>query len=186
MLGQQIDRMGRAAIGTATISTFTAADTRKTARVAYNQDTSRANWATTYASGIAGQIAIYDALDSGIGAGANGCGNQFAFSASTGYSALAGVLADDYLLIDLQYPTCNQYLAVEANLVKGAGTVTECGGRTPVVDTIQRTYTLLVEGNKNGATLNGIGDGEDTPGQSTLSDDATQGTTNFPYLAAPL
>jgi hypothetical protein len=168
-LGTQIDRMGRAGVNTAVTDPFNQNSTTKgAAQDNYNAASSTAQW-SAFANRFAGNLAILDALDTV-------CGNQLLAgpTASAGrYSTLASVLADDQIYLNTSSGTCTTYLAVEANAVGIANN--DCGGRTPIVDVIDRTYSVLAAG-----ALSGVTDGVDRDA------DATQGTTAFPFLAAPV
>src|SRR6266566_1303987 len=84
--GAQIDRMGRPAINTAANHIFDPDAAGKAAgKEAYNGDTSQGTWSTTYGGEFAKNLAIFDALDMGLGCqngacapvtGFQGCGNQ--------------------------------------------------------------------------------------------------------------
>ena len=86
---------------------------------------------------------------------------------------LANTLADDQLYVNSNGTTCQVYLAVEANAV-GLVTNNDCGGRTPLENVIDVTYSLLAAGSLTGVT-NGI----------TQDGDGTASLTNFPFLANP-
>ena len=68
--------------------------------------------------------------------------------------------------------TCSQYLAVEANAVGIANN--DCGGRTPLEDTIDTTYSVLAAG-----ALSGVADG------IAADADGTASLTAFPFLDRP-
>ncbi|MCA9578350.1 MAG: hypothetical protein R3B40_26855 [Polyangiales bacterium] len=169
-LGDQIDRMGRPAISTATVGTFMPNGTpRSDLKDDYNANDNPSTWGAMYAAGIADMIAIYDGADTV-------CGNQLGYDASNGvasaYDFLAGVLADDRLVIDSGSGTCPEYLGYEAEVL---GVVGEggCGGRTPNHDVIDRSYSVLINGS--------LGDFND----AIAADSATHSVTTFPFLAAP-
>ena len=170
----QIDRMGRAGVNTALTNPFfdpsvtSQEDMHGAIQDEYNGSTSPAAWSGMFAAEIAGNLAVLDGLD-------RVCGNQLlAGNAATPgrYDALAGVLADDQLYVNTASGTCQQYLAVEANAVGIANN--DCGGRTPLEDTIDTTYSLLAAG-----ALSGVTDGidSDTDGKASL--------TAFPFLDKP-
>ncbi|HHH11380.1 MAG TPA: hypothetical protein ENK23_04830 [Sorangium sp.] len=148
-IGVQIDRIGRPAINTAVNDTFTADATRNASENAYNANGDSSTWAAQHTAGIAGALAILDALD-------ETCGNQL-LSCDNGaagcYDGLAGVLADDRLHIKADATACTTYLAVEA---KATGVLdnSDCGGRKPDYDVIERSYSLL-----SGVGLDGVDDG---------------------------
>lgn len=185
-LGQQIDRMGRAAINTALTDPFYLSDPTSDGTMnpmqdahkdAYNADVNQAMWAATWSATFEKSLAIYDAID-GV------CGNQLLASAAGAdagagrYATLAGALADDQLYLDLTRAECGaatNYLAVEARF---AGfNVAGCGGRTPLDDTVDVTYTVA-SGSVDGPT---VSDGVDKD-----ADPATPASlTSFPFLNPP-
>jgi len=168
-LGPQIDRMGRAGVNTAVTDPFNLNSTTKGANQdGYNAASVPAQWGTQYAARFAGNLAILDSLDTV-------CGNQLLAdpAAMAGrYGTLASVLADDQLYVNTNSGACDVYLAVEANAV--GITNDDCGGRTPIVDTIDRTYSVVAAG-----ALAGVTDGVDRDA------DGAHSTTSFPFLLAP-
>lgn len=144
-LGAQIDRMGRPAINTVGSKTFDKAK-RDAALDAYNAQGDMSKWAA-FAPDIAASLAVLDALDKADNANAAmaGCGNQVAAGGKTtkgAYDTLAGVLADDRLWVKLSAKGgCGLYLAVEANFLGVTNDL--CGGRTPVDDVVDESYSLL-------------------------------------------
>jgi hypothetical protein len=189
-LGAEIDRMGRPAVNTALTDPFNLLLTGggdggysvNAAKDAYNAQGNPAMWAT-FAPWIAQNLAILDGLD-GV------CGNQ-AFAAPANpdggippnrYGTLAGVLADDELYVNTTpkmtggAPVCALYLGVEANATSFFPNM-DCGGRTPLENTIDETYQLLAGGLScyvSSCVVNGV----------TVNPDATQASlTAFPYLA---
>ncbi len=168
-LGSQFDRAGRPAISTATVGTFMApgAD-RDNLKTTYSEDDDRSNW-STYAEGMANMMAILDGADTV-------CGNQFGYDDTDGvaaaYDFLAGVLADDRLLVNSGSDVCG-YLGAELDVLD----VTDgfpCGGRLVTEDVVDRSYTVLITG--------GL---DDSLGDAVDADDATHSDTDFPFLAAP-
>lgn len=166
-LGAQIDRMGRAGVNTALVAPFDLNSASKgAAQDSYNSASMSSQWGSSFGARIAANLAIIDSLDTV-------CGNQLLAGPAPvpgRYSTLAGVLADDQIYVNSNSGTCSVYLAVEANAVGIANT--DCGGRTPVVDTIDRTYSVLAIG-----ALNGVSDGV------ARDQDAQHSTTAFPFLA---
>jgi hypothetical protein len=171
--GVQIERMGRAGVNTAVTNPFfresVEAELESHEEIVddYNAEADPAQW-TRFAAEMAGNLAILDGLD-------RNCGNQLLAGSSAvagRYDALAGVLADDRLYLNTASGTCQQYLAVEANAVGIANT--DCGGRTPLEDSIDTTYSLLAAG-----ALDGVTDGV------TDDADSTPSLTAFPYLDDP-
>lgn len=145
-LGAQVDRAGRAAITTALISPFDNTTTKDADRDTYNQ-ASKDDWAQ-FSSKIGASLAAYDGLD-------GSCGNQIlAQLTETGparYATLSNVLTDDRVYLASSQGACSQYLAVElqvTNLLPN----TDCGGRTPLYDTIDTSYTALVNDLSVGVT----------------------------------
>lgn len=168
-LGPQIDRMGRAGVNTALTAPFDLnSSTKGATQDAYNAASNPAQWGSQFGARIAANLAIIDSLD-GV------CGNQLlAGPAPTPgrYATLASVLADDQIYVNTGSGTCDVYLAVEANAVGIANS--DCGGRTPIVDVIDRTYSVLAIG-----ALAGVSD------NVSRDADATHSTRTFPFLAQP-
>jgi len=170
----QIDRMGRAGVNTALTNPFfrESVPTEELAHEAildtYNAASNPKQWVTTFSSEIAQNLAILDSLDTV-------CGNQLLAGPAPvagRYNTLAGILADDQLYVNTNSGTCNQYLAVEANAV--GITNNDCGGRTPLEDTIDTTYSVLAAG-----ALGGVTDGVPVDGDGAAS------LTEFPFLDRP-
>jgi hypothetical protein len=166
-LGPQIDRMGRAGVNTALTAPFEVNTTVKNqVQDAYNA-APVTQW-KSFAPRIASNLAILDGLDTV-------CGNQLLAGPAPApgrYDALAGVLADDQIYVNSASSTCQLYLAVEANAV--GLTNSDCGGRTPLYNTIDETYSLLAAGALSGVT-NGI----------TRDADGGASLTEFPFFAPP-
>ncbi len=139
-LGTQIDRAGRPGVSTALIASFLTGDgiDPNDVKREYNQNDDPATWVADYTAEIASQLGVIDSIDSIQGD--SGCGNQLAYVAANNYTTLAGILADDRLLINTTLDVCNDYLAVESE------SAVDCGGRTPVMDVIDVTYGVLVNG----------------------------------------
>jgi hypothetical protein len=188
-LGAQIDRLGRPAINTALTATFeTDAGVKGAKKDSYNQDNAQAGWNPKYIPEQAGNLAVFDGLDTV-------CGNQFLAQDAGGpgagpntavYGALAGITADDRLWLNTAATSCTTYLAVEANFAATHGLIpaslanSDCGGRSLGFDVIDITYSIVATG--------GIG----TPGAATTVSDGVDkdavktAATAFPYLAAPV
>ena len=168
LIGEQIERMGRAAINTALSSPFASEEERGDAEDAYNAAANPIQWTSMFTDGFAANLAIFDGLD-------RNCGNQLLAGdeAVPGrYDALASVLADDQLYVNTEFGTCQTYLAVEANAL---GIVNDdCGGRTPLYDTIDVSYSVLAAG-----ALSGVGDG------IPLDADSEPSITELPFYAEP-
>ena len=171
----QIDRMGRAAVNTALTNPFfresVASEESQHERILddYNAANDPSQWVARFSSLIASNLAILDGLD-GV------CGNQVLAGPAPvagRYKALADILADDQLYVNTASGTCNQYLAVEANAIGIANT--DCGGRTPLENTIDITYSVVAIGRLTGVT-NGV----------TSDADGTASLTVFPFLDRPV
>jgi hypothetical protein len=171
-LGVQIDRMGRAAINTALLGPFLdkgAGGPRGALQNTYNAASKPDEWVDLFAAEMASNLAVYDSLD-------RTCGNQLlaGMTAEPGrYDALAAVLADDQLYVNTASGTCAQYLGVEANAL--GITNDDCGGRTPLEDTVDTTYSVLAVG-----AVTGVGDGV------PVDADGTASVSEFPFYAPPL
>lgn len=171
----QIDRMGRAGVNTALTNPFyresVASEALQHEIVVddFNAASDPSQWVARFSSLIASNLAILDSLD-------RVCGNQVLAGPAPvpgRYTALANILADDQLYVNTASGTCNQYLAVEANAI---GIVnTDCGGRTPLENTIDITYSVVAVGALTGVT-NGI----------TGDADGTASLTVFPFLDRPV
>ncbi len=169
ILGVQVERMGRAAINTAVTDPFFANEEDHGAvQNAYNASSDPSQWGQ-FAARMAGNLAILDGLDTV-------CGNQLLAGpqpVAGRYDGLAGVLADDRLYVNTASGTCQQYLAVEGNAV--GITNNDCGGRTPLYDTVDVSYSVLAIG-----ALTGVGDG------IASDSDGTASLTQFPFLNDPV
>jgi hypothetical protein len=153
----RIDRIGRPAITAALISAF-APDTQAADRDAYNR--AGLNDASFQAT-MKTSLGILDGLD-------EVCGNQLlAGDGDNRYQALTDVLLDDQLYVNLNEGVCGTYLGLEG------GVAGQCGGRTPLDDVVERSYSVLATGD-----LVGFDD-------TITEDDATHDPAVFPFLAAP-
>ncbi len=166
----QIDRMGRAGVNTALTDPFDIVQgmTPNQVKDAYNALPDPTTWAPRFKGNIAANLAILDSLDTV-------CGNQLLAggTATAGrYDTLASVLADDRLYVRTDRTTCTTYLGVEANAVGIAND--DCGGRTPLYNTIDVTYSALAIGQFSGVTNGFTSDSEGSPSATT-----------FPFLGAP-
>ena len=166
----QIDRMGRAGVNTALTDPFDIVSgmTSNQVKDAYNLLSDPSTWSTHFKGNIATNLAILDSLDTV-------CGNQVLAgpSAVAGrYDTLAGVLVDDRLYVRTDKTTCTTYLGVEANAV--GLTNDDCGGRTPLYNTIDVTYSALAIGEFSGVTNGFTSDSEGNPNATT-----------FPFLGPP-
>ena len=166
----QIDRMGRAGVNTALTDPFDIVSgmTPNQVKDAYNALTDPSTWSPQFKKNISTNLAILDSLDTV-------CGNQLLAgpSAVAGrYDTLAGVLVDDRLYVRTDKTTCTTYLGVEANAV--GLTNDDCGGRTPLYNTIDVTYSALAIGEFSGVTNGFTSDSEGNPNATT-----------FPFLGSP-
>jgi hypothetical protein len=163
------DRMGRAAVNTALTNPFdtVAGSSPNAVKDAYNAVSDPTQWSPMFKANIKSNLAIFDGLD-GV------CGNQFIADASMSrYDTLASVLVDDQLYLNTASGSCSIYLGVEANAVNAIPN-TDCGGRTPLENTIDETYSLLAVGAPSGVTNGILSDADSTPSLSA-----------FPFLGAP-
>jgi hypothetical protein len=163
------DRMGRAAVNTALTNPFdtVAGSSPNAVKDHYNSISDSTMWSTLFKANIQSNLAILDGLDTV-------CGNQLiADLASPRYGALAGVLVDDQLYLNTASGTCEVYLGVEANAVNAIPN-SDCGGRTPLENTIDETYSLLAIGAPTGVTNGILSDADSMPSLSA-----------FPFLGAP-
>ena len=120
MASGQLDRMGRPAVNTALIPSA-----RKDE---YNQADDPTMWVDLFAADIEASLDFVDGLDMTDG-------NALLMDSA----ALAGVLADDRLVIDTSASDCTDgYLAVET------GVADNCGGRTLEQDVMDATLAALV------------------------------------------
>jgi hypothetical protein len=166
----QMDRMGRAGVNTALTDPFDIVSgmTPNQVKDAYNALTDPSTWSAHFKGNISTNLAILDSLDTV-------CGNQLLAgpSAVAGrYDTLAGVLVDDRLYVRTDKTTCATYLGVEANAV--GLTNDDCGGRTPLYNTIDVTYSALAIGQFSGVTNGFTSDSEGNPNATT-----------FPFLGSP-
>lgn len=163
------DRMGRAAVNTALTNPFDTVpgSSPNAVKDAYNAVSDPTQWSPMFKGDIKSNLAILDGLD-GV------CGNQLIADASgTRYDTLAGVLVDDQLYLNTASGDCSIYLGVEANAVNAIPN-SDCGGRTPLENTIDETYSLLAVGAPSGVTNGILSDADSTPSLSA-----------FPFLGAP-
>jgi hypothetical protein len=165
----QVDRMGRAGVNTALTDPFDIeTSTPDQVKGGYNAARDPTQWGTQFKALIAKNLAILDSLDTV-------CGNQLLAGATAvagRYDTLASVLADDRLYVRTDKTTCTTYLGVEANAVGIANN--DCGGRTPLYNTIDVTYSALAIGAFSGVTNGFTSDSEGNPNATT-----------FPFLGTP-
>lgn len=179
-VGAQIDRMGRAAINTALTDPFglVVNTTTDAFKDAYNAESNPAMWQSKFMTAMQTNLAVLDAADTVCGNSVGVMGDGV--DAGNRYAFIAGVLADDELYVNATSGTCGLYLAVEANALGLSAAASDCGGRTPLEDVADESYTLLTAGvaaflsNPHAVT-----DGIDADADHTAS------TTDFPFLQAP-
>ncbi len=179
-LGAQIDRMGRPAVNTALTDPFgtVAGSSTDAVKDAYNAESNPALWASKFKTDIETNLAILDAADTVCGNSVGVMGDGV--DAGNRYDFIAGVLADDELYVNSASGTCGLYLAVEANALGLSAAAGDCGGRTPLEDVIDESYTLLTAGvaaylaNPKAVTDGIDGDADHPPS-----------ATDFPFLGAP-
>jgi len=202
-LGVQIDRLGRPAINTVLNHGFDPTAAAGSAKDAYNQDGSPGGWQQAYTAQFAGNLAVLDTLDTGLvcvtgtcsprvpTTAGDGCGNQVLYNdgvagppTPTSYITLAGLLAADELFLDTRKTTCDlgapghqNYLGVEFNVVTGL--TNSCGGRDPLNDVIDTSFTVLAVGIQGFAT-------DFTPVfKDNVGPHADVHDDTFPFLGAP-
>jgi hypothetical protein len=192
MLGVQLDRLGRPAISTALIAVFGPAGAAQAAQKdAYHRATDPATWATaplqanvTIERELATNLAVFDALDTGLSLLGAGCGNALRYSGppgATSYLGAARLFADDRLYVDTSKATCTTYLALEIELASAGSYVHDtCGGRTLTHDAIDVLYSVVAAGIAGLDPGNGFA-GRIRDGVGPHSDV----TNSFPFLGPP-
>lgn len=165
LLGERVDRMGRALTGNGLIGPLDDAATVNARKEAYNR-AARETW-STFEQDIARTLGLYDSFD-GV------AGNQWRYDAAAApelrYLALAKLLADDRVWIDSRATRCAHYLSVELGHARPGE---DCGGRTPNYNADAVFRSLLIRG-----TTTMVDDG-------LREDDARHSDAVFPFLAAP-
>jgi hypothetical protein len=190
-LGTQIDRIGRPAINTLVTDPFYLGDSvtgmnavtplADAHKDLYNSDGQVASWPRNWASVFVPNLAIFDALD-GV------CGNQWLASTQSDgggrYTQLAALFADDQLYLDTTRAGCSaSYLGVEGRAL--GLPVSGCGGRTPLDDVVDVTYSLLGEGADYYKGARPIGDGV-AADEDALADGGQNVSLDvFPFLGPP-
>ncbi len=168
-LGAQIDRMGRPLVALALADPFDPDPTQQAQLLArYGTDSTPTQWAADWQERFSSNLAVWDGLD-------GACGNQLDAGPTAvpgRYDALAATLADDELSLDTDQATCTHYLAVELGL--DGPPDNDCGGRTPLEDVVDITYSLFAAGVTSGLSDGVAQDGDHPPN-----------TTTFPFLGEP-
>jgi hypothetical protein len=132
---------------------------------------------------LASNLAVFDGLDRNRAVTGAGCGNVMRYSGPPGtasYLFAARLFADDQLYVDTKLSTCGIYFDLE--LFQGSSNTlfsSTCGGRTPIHDVIDMTYSVLAAGTL-GVEINGRVPrlGDDVGPHADI-------TTTFPFLGAP-
>ena len=168
-LGRQIERAARALTGNALLGPLAPGEVSARRKEAYNR-AAQEDW-LRFAPEMERTLGLYDGFD-GIR------GNQWladpAAASGRRYQALAALLADDRLWVNVASTHCTRYLAVELDALAMSRTPgMDCGGRTPNYDAVDVFRSLLVNG-----TTTGVEDGVDR-------DDREHSTTTFPFLGRP-
>lgn len=180
-LGDQIDRMGRPAINTALNTTFltevpapvTPAE-REAAQDEYNQNDNPTQWVEAYLPTMTTQLAILDGVNQNCEDNLiTSCGDDTVAN-DTCYATLAGALATDMLWVNTEGTSSAIYLAVEANAL-GVVPNEDVGGRRPVDDVIQTSYSVLGLG-----AVTGLDDGIPVEAATQAAYEA-----GFPFFAEP-
>ncbi len=177
-LGFQIDRAGRPLINIVAHAAFLENIARGIKQDSYNANDIMNSWPWDHKPDIVASLAVWDALDLPDDADPKkaGCGNQPLASsdgdplAGGAYDALATVLANDKIQLGGESGD-PAYLGVEATAL-GLSLPASTGGRTPPMDVVEATYSML-----SGSGLTGLDDGVAAP-QGIV--DAFK--AGFPYL----
>ncbi len=189
-LGVQLDRAGRPGVATLLLGTLAAPAVQAEIHAAYEAAADPATWRTlvlpngaTVERELASNLAVFDGLDKNRAVTGAGCGNAMRYIGLPGamsYQFSARLFADDQLLVDTQLSTCGIYFDLE--LFQGSSNTlfpTTCGGRTPIHDVFDMTYSVLAAGTF------GV---EITGRIPRLGDDVgphADVTTTFPFLGPP-
>ncbi|MBC7978750.1 MAG: hypothetical protein H7138_27505 [Myxococcales bacterium] len=189
-LGVQLDRAGRPGVGTLLLGTLAAPSVQADIQATYEAAADPATWRTlvlpngaTVERELSNNLAVFDGLDKNRAVTGAGCGNAMRYinlPGATSYQFSARLFADDQLLVDTQLSTCGIYFDLE--LFQGSSNTlfpTTCGGRTPIHDVFDMTYSVLAAGTF-GVEINGR--------VPRLGDDVgphADVTTTFPFLGAP-
>ncbi len=158
---RRLDRLGRPETGNITLF---AHGGEEDLRDQYNADPSfvvPADHARAYRERIYKNLGFFDAIDHNTD------------WTDSDRAALAGILADDFLVVDVGLPcTSSSYLEIERSLLRHTKHQT-CGGRQPSEDVMDNLFGLYTGG------LSGppIRDGSDHPSHPLLD--------TFPWLAEP-
>ena len=165
----QYDRVGRPLVSTMLVNPFGLAKDVKypdETKDIYNAAIPMKGW-TPYSNQpyIQSNLNVWDSLDAT-------CDNQSGTDATisqTRYAKLGDLLTDDRLWVDTSKSACVKYMAVELKFLN-VPTVDDCGGRSPAIDAVDQTYTLLVGGTAT------VSDGV------AQDPDGVPSTSTFPFL----
>ncbi|MBP6608737.1 MAG: hypothetical protein KA258_04055 [Deltaproteobacteria bacterium] len=165
----QYDRVGRPLVSSMLINPFGFAkdkDYPDQTKDIYNGAVPMRGW-TPYSNQpfIQSNLGVWDSLDAN-------CGNQAGAAATasqTRYQKLGDLFTEDRLWVDTGKTACTRYMAVELKFLN-VPTIDDCGGRSPGIDAVDQTYSLLVG---QGAT---VSDGV------AQDPDGVPSTSVFPFL----
>ena len=147
----QIDRRGRPMA-----STLISEDNRD----AYNADSNPGTWASSYGAAFEAALTGIDSAD-GIG------GNAFNSPA-----VIAPILADDRLLVDLEWSACHGVWGVELSMLVPQPNTNDCGGRLLDENYVETFFSMTI------ASFDPMYDDFVTANDLPFS-------AEFPFLAAP-
>lgn len=165
----QYDRVGRPLVSAMLLNPFGLAKDKNypdETKDVYNAAVPTRGW-TPYSNQpyIQSNLGVWDSLDAT-------CGNQAGADptpSQTRYQKLGDLFADDRLWVDTSKTTCVKYMAVEQKFLN-VPVVDDCGGRSPVIDAIDQTYSLLV------------GQGSTVSDGIAADPDGVPSTSTFPFL----
>lgn len=197
MATTQIERMGRPTINVAVTNPFDldyttvgGGATRDQTRDMHSKDGNVQGWKAKWSPILAKTLALYDGVDTKCGnqlgaCGAfGGCPSVGYVAKTTDYDTLAGVLADDQLYVNTAKTDCSFYLGVEANVLAIPGTDGFCGGRIPMADVVDITYTAAVTG-VSGFPVPPATAFMVTDGNVLKDNEGTDSLSAFPFLSDP-
>lgn len=176
VLGDQVDRMGRPAINTALNNTFADDATRAEAEDAWNQNDNPGQWVEAFSADVAAATAIYDGANTLCDDNTITSCQDPTVENEVCYETISQVLADDRLWMNTTFNSNTLYLGVEAEAlgILPAGTA-DVGGRRPIDDVIDRSYSVLALG-----AVTGLDDNIPVKAATQAAYEA-----GFPYLAEP-
>ena len=165
----QYDRVGRPLVSSMLLNPFGLAKDKNypdETKDIYNSAVPMRGW-TPYSNQpyIQSNLGVWDSLDAN-------CGNQAgagAMPSQTRYAQLGDLFTDDRLWVDSSKSACIKYMAVEQKFLN-VPTIDDCGGRSPAIDAIDQTYSLLV------------GQGSTVSDGVAQDSDGVPSTSTFPFL----